>query len=203
MMSQSWFWHGWFRAFLKGVKHFSKQLCHFSAYCIVWCGGRVPSLFRNNTDNLSRHREQLRHKLCSFWTWKAELRDLGVPSLLHTWGTPGLLLGSFDKLHLPFTCFKNSLYQLILPFPVLSTPLIWCEFYLLCVNKEGTTNNEYWAWAKDMIFISKHLLVYVFPVTVSRLWLMMLRLKLLTGSVFSCCNDPSSIKNSFFWNSLK
>lgn len=114
---------------------------------------------------------QLRYKLCSFWTWKAELRDLDVPGLLHTWWTPVILLGSFDKLHLPFMCFKNSLYQLILPFPVLSTALISCVFYLLCVNKEGTTNNEYWAWTKDMIFISKHLLVYVFPVTVSGFWL--------------------------------
>lgn len=145
MMSQSWFWHGWFCAFLKGVKDFSKQFCHFSAYCIVWYGGCVPSLFRNNSDKLSRHREQLRHKLCSFWTWKAEWRDLGVPGLLHTCGTPGFLFWSFDKLHLSSTCFTNSLYQLLLPFPVLSTPLIWL---LLCVNKEGTANNEYWAWAK-------------------------------------------------------
>lgn len=74
--------------------------------------------------------------------------------------------------------------------PVLSTPLIWCIFYLLCVNK-GTANDEH--WEEDMILFNKHLLVYVFPVTLSGFWLRMLRLKLQTSSLFSYCNDPSSI----------
>lgn len=86
---------------------------------------------------------------------------------------------------------------------VLSTPLIWCFFYLLCLNKEGTANDEYWAWAEDMTFFSKHLLLYVFPVTLSGYWLMVLRLKLQTGSLFSYCNNPPSIKKSFSFPKLE